>query len=145
MRSRKCFLFFLCVAACAYLLGLARPEGARARPYQALAERLVGPDQGVFVLAEDGTVLASVAADRPVHPASVTKIATTLALLRELGPDHRFATRVRGPPPEDGRIRGDLTVAASGNPFFLSFEGRVGWRIARPDASPGRVAARARR
>ena len=51
------------------------------------------PAQGVFVDAADGTVLASEAADRPVHPASVTKVATSLALLDRLGPEHRFETR----------------------------------------------------
>ena len=71
------------------------------------------------MVAEDGTVLASVEADRPVHPASVTKIATTLALLQELGPEHRFATVVRGPPLEGDRVPGDLVVSASGNPYFL--------------------------
>ena len=44
-------------------------------PLQALALSLVGPGQGVFVDADDGTVLVSEAADRPVHPASVTKVA----------------------------------------------------------------------
>ena len=50
-------------------------------PLQGLAREVVGAGQGVLVVAEDGTVLASEAADRAVHPASVTKIATSLALL----------------------------------------------------------------
>ena len=50
-----------------------------APPYEALSQRLVGADQGVYVRAHDGTVLAAVEADRAVHPASVSKIPTTLA------------------------------------------------------------------
>ena len=116
MRRRR---FSLCALVVALLAGFAQPAASAEMPYQALAQRLVGPDQGVFVVAEDGAVLASVEADRPVHPASVTKIATTLALLQELGPEHRFATVVRGPPLEGDRVPGDLVVSASGNPYFL--------------------------
>jgi D-alanyl-D-alanine carboxypeptidase len=87
---------------------------------QAEARRLVGPDQGVYARAEDGTVLAAVAADRAVHPASVSKVATTLALLRHLGPDHRFETRIAaGGPIEAGTLGGDLLVEAEGDPFLV--------------------------
>ena len=48
------------------------------------ARRLLGADQGVYVEAADGTVLLAQSADRAVHPASVSKIPTTLALLRRL-------------------------------------------------------------
>ncbi len=88
-------------------------------PYQALAERIVGEGQGVYAVAGDGTVLAAVAADRAVHPASVSKVPSTLALLRTLGPDYRFATRLRGPRPHEGVVPGDLLVEASGDPFLL--------------------------
>jgi D-alanyl-D-alanine carboxypeptidase/D-alanyl-D-alanine-endopeptidase (penicillin-binding protein 4) len=90
-------------------------------PYQDIAQRLVGSDQGVFARAEDGTVLAEVEADRPVHPASVSKIPTTLALLRRLGPDHRFETRVLGTGPvRDGTLDGDLIVEGSSDPFIIT-------------------------
>jgi D-alanyl-D-alanine carboxypeptidase/D-alanyl-D-alanine-endopeptidase (penicillin-binding protein 4) len=90
------------------------------RPLQALAVARVGADQGVFVVAEDGAVLAAVVPDRPVHPASVTKIATTLALLRQLGPQHRFETRFRaGGVLRDGAIDGNLVVVAGRDPFFV--------------------------
>lgn len=92
-------------------------EGAP--PYQALAERLVGAGQGVYAVAEDGTVLAEVAADRAVHPASVTKVPSTLALLRGLGSDYRFPTRFRGAAPRDGLVASDLVVESSGDPFLL--------------------------
>jgi len=87
---------------------------------QALARDVVGVGQGVYVVAEDGTILASEAADRAVHPASVTKIATSLALLQRLGPDHRFTTRLLATGPiEAGVLRGDLVVDAGNDPFLV--------------------------
>jgi D-alanyl-D-alanine carboxypeptidase/D-alanyl-D-alanine-endopeptidase (penicillin-binding protein 4) len=89
-------------------------------PYQDLARSVVGAGQGVLVVAEDGTVLASEAADRAVHPASVTKIATSLAMLTRLGPEYRFTTRVRaGGRVADGTVHGDLLVEAAGDPFLV--------------------------
>jgi D-alanyl-D-alanine carboxypeptidase/D-alanyl-D-alanine-endopeptidase (penicillin-binding protein 4) len=109
--------------ACALLLGtLAGAGGAVAAepPFQRLARATVGSDQGVFVAAGDGTVLASVEAARPVHPASVTKVASTLALLRELGADYRFETAVlAGGTPAGDRIPGDLLIEAGRDPFFV--------------------------
>ena len=100
-----------------------RTAGADAPPLQELALSTVGAGQGVYAVAADGSVLASEAADRAVHPASVTKVATTLAMLQRLGPDHRFATALlAGGPRRDGTIAGDLVVRASGDPFLV-FEG----------------------
>ena len=86
----------------------------------AAARSKLGADQGVYVEAADGTVLLAQVADRPVHPASISKIPTTLALLRRLGPDHRFTTtfstagRIEG-----GVLRGDLIVEGGGDPFLV--------------------------
>ncbi|MBK7951675.1 MAG: D-alanyl-D-alanine carboxypeptidase, partial [Deltaproteobacteria bacterium] len=62
----------------------------------------------------------SQASARAVHPASVSKIPTTLALLRKLGPDHRFETRflARGPI-RAGAVEGPLVVRANGDPYFV--------------------------
>jgi serine-type D-Ala-D-Ala carboxypeptidase/endopeptidase (penicillin-binding protein 4) len=99
---------------------LARLAYAADPPLEAVARDLVGGDQGVYAVAEDGTVLAAVAADRPVHPASVTKVATTLALLKRLGPDHRFATRLLAAGAvEQGTLHGDLVVTAEGDPALV--------------------------
>ena len=108
------------------LLGLvlaARPstglEPPAEPPLQAAA-RALGASQGVLAEAADGTVLASQAADQPVHPASVTKVATSLALLERLGPTYRFETRVlAGGPLQDGRVQGDLIVRADGDPTLV--------------------------
>ena len=89
--------------------------------FQTRALEIVGATQGVFARTADGTVLAAINPDRPMHPASVTKIATTLALLRRLGPAHRFTTRVVATAPlRDGTIDGDLVVEGGGDPFFVT-------------------------
>ena len=56
------------------------------------ARAILGETQGVYIETTDGTVLLAQAAQLPVHPASVSKVPTTLALLRKLGPEHRFVT-----------------------------------------------------
>jgi len=84
------------------------------------ARRLVGVGQGVQVETTDGQVLVSEAGASAVHPASVSKLPTTLALLRALGPDHRFVTRfLAGGPIQGGAIDGPLVVRANGDPYFV--------------------------
>jgi D-alanyl-D-alanine carboxypeptidase/D-alanyl-D-alanine-endopeptidase (penicillin-binding protein 4) len=86
----------------------------------ARARALVGAGQGVQVETADGTVLVSQAGARPVHPASVSKLATTLALLRALGPEHRFSTRFAASGPlKKGLLLGNLVVDGSGDPGFV--------------------------
>lgn len=93
---------------------------ARSIELQHLAASYFGTDQGIFVQAEDGTILVAQQETRPVHPASVTKVATTLALLERLGPDYRFETRfVGGGPIIDGSLGGDLIVRATGDPVLV--------------------------
>lgn len=98
------------------------PAGAVDPPLQALAIE-AGLDQPVYAEAEDGTVLVAQAADHAVHPASVSKVATTLALLRRLGPDYRFQTQlVATGPVRDGVVHGDVVVAGGSDPFLV-YEG----------------------
>lgn len=95
-------------------------EGAELPGLVAAARSILGSDQGVYVEAANGTVLLSQAATKAVHPASVSKVPTTLALLKKLGPDHRFTTtftahgRVL-----DGTLYGDLVVASDGDPALV--------------------------
>lgn len=49
-------------------------------------------------------------------PASNQKLLLSMALLDELGPDFRFLTRVMGPAPEGGAVRGDLWILGRGDP-----------------------------
>jgi D-alanyl-D-alanine carboxypeptidase len=109
------------------LVGLVMLGGATAAddtasepPLQAAARSLVGEGQGVFAQAADGTVLASQSAEVAVHPASVTKVATSLALLERLGPRYRFETRVlAGGDVRDGQVQGALVVEAGGDPTLI--------------------------
>jgi serine-type D-Ala-D-Ala carboxypeptidase/endopeptidase (penicillin-binding protein 4) len=84
------------------------------------ARSILGAEQGVYVETTDGTVLVAQAADRPVHPASVSKVPTTLALLRKLGPEHRFVTTFTGSGRIlDGTLYGDLSVTSDGDPSLV--------------------------
>jgi D-alanyl-D-alanine carboxypeptidase/D-alanyl-D-alanine-endopeptidase (penicillin-binding protein 4) len=101
------------------LCALGSRTATAAPALQTLAET-VGVGQGVYAVAGDGTVLVSQAADLAVHPASVTKVATTLALLERLGSSYRFETVVRAAGPvRDGVLQGDLAVEASGDPLLV--------------------------
>ena len=86
----------------------------------AAARGILGANQGVYVESTDGTVLLAQAAELPVHPASVSKVPTTLALLRKLGPEHRFLTTFSsGGRIVDGTLYGDLSVATDGDPSLV--------------------------
>jgi D-alanyl-D-alanine carboxypeptidase/D-alanyl-D-alanine-endopeptidase (penicillin-binding protein 4) len=99
------------------LLNLAQP--AIALDLAELARRTLGADQGVYVEAADGTVLVAQVAARAVHPASISKIPTTLALLRRFGPEHRFVTTFSAAGRiENGALRGDLVVEPGGDPYL---------------------------
>ena len=102
---------------------------------QARAREVFGPDQGVYFVAEDGRVLVAIEPDRPLIPASLSKIPATTAILGRLDPDHRFRTRViyRGRPAASSQDAttesaaastatrpGDLVVEGSGDPFLVS-------------------------
>lgn len=76
-------------------------------------------DQGIRVESLDGSLIyADHHSDRTFNPASVIKIATTLAALERFGPDHRFETSfyVDGTINEKGVLNGDLILASDGDP-----------------------------
>jgi D-alanyl-D-alanine carboxypeptidase/D-alanyl-D-alanine-endopeptidase (penicillin-binding protein 4) len=85
-----------------------------------LARSVLGAGQGVYVESADGTVLLAQAASKAVHPASVSKVPTTLALLRKLGPDHRFTTTfLAAGRLYDDTLDGDLLIESDGDPYFV--------------------------
>ena len=105
------------------ILGLLASQAATSAESLSLtteAQSILGADQGVYVEAADGTVLLAQAAAKPVHPASVSKVPTTLALLRKLGPEYRFVTTfaTRGRV-SAGTLHGDLLVEGGGDPAFV--------------------------
>jgi D-alanyl-D-alanine carboxypeptidase/D-alanyl-D-alanine-endopeptidase (penicillin-binding protein 4) len=84
------------------------------------ARSILGAEQGVYVEAADGKVLLAQAATKAVHPASVSKVPTTLALLRKLGPEHRFVTTfATSGRVVDGVLLGDLLVEGGGDPSLV--------------------------
>jgi serine-type D-Ala-D-Ala carboxypeptidase/endopeptidase (penicillin-binding protein 4) len=66
---------------------------------------------GVVIDTATGKRLYTAAADRPMTPASTVKLATMVAGLSALGPDHRIATTVLASP--DGK---QLTLRGGGDP-----------------------------
>jgi D-alanyl-D-alanine carboxypeptidase/D-alanyl-D-alanine-endopeptidase (penicillin-binding protein 4) len=90
------------------------------RRLAAAARSMLGASQGVYVEAADGTVLLAQNAARAVHPASVSKVPTTLALLRRLGAEHRFVTTFEsGGRVVDGTLQGDLLVRCDGDALLV--------------------------
>jgi D-alanyl-D-alanine carboxypeptidase/D-alanyl-D-alanine-endopeptidase (penicillin-binding protein 4) len=108
------FLTFLLIPA------FARTSGEELPGLTAAARSILGAEQGVYIETTNGTVLVEQVADRPVHPASVSKVPTTLALLRKLGPEHRFVTTFTGSGRiQDGTLYGDLSVTSDGDPSLV--------------------------
>jgi D-alanyl-D-alanine carboxypeptidase/D-alanyl-D-alanine-endopeptidase (penicillin-binding protein 4) len=102
------------------LLGTTVASSAELSGLASVARSVVGAAQGIYVEAADGTVLLAQAADQPVHPASVSKVPTTLALLRKFGPEHRFVTTFESSGRiHDGTLNGDIVVASDGDPCFV--------------------------
>jgi D-alanyl-D-alanine carboxypeptidase/D-alanyl-D-alanine-endopeptidase (penicillin-binding protein 4) len=102
------------------LLSVAIATASGVPDLAAVTRSILGRGQGVYVEAADGTVLLAQAADTPVHPASVSKVPTTLALLRRFGPEHRFDTTFAADGPiHDGTLAGNLIVAGGGDPYFV--------------------------
>ncbi len=69
---------------------------------------------GSVALEKDGSLLVSRNLDIPLVPASILKIATALAALELLGPEHSFQTFFYVTPENDLLIRG------TGDPFLVS-------------------------
>ncbi len=81
--------------------------------------------QGVWLQAGD-ELLADHNGTTPLSAASVTKVATSLAVLDQFGPDHQFITEVAATGPiENGVLRGDLVIIGGHDPLFVGEEGAV--------------------
>ncbi|MCL6433941.1 MAG: D-alanyl-D-alanine carboxypeptidase [Leptolyngbyaceae cyanobacterium HOT.MB2.61] len=75
--------------------------------------------QGVW-LQTGSTFLASNKGTTPLPAASLTKVATSLVSLHELGPDYRFETLLSTTGPiENGVLLGDLIVKGGGDPLMV--------------------------
>ncbi len=88
-----------------------------------LARRFNYENQGFILETEDGEVLGEYNADRKFNPASVTKVATSLAVISKLGHDFRFRTSIYTDgvlDQETGTLRGSIYVIGSGDLAFVS-------------------------
>ena len=107
-------------ALIAGFLSVSAAWGGASTSLAVAARSILGASHGVYVEAADGTVLLSQAAESPVHPASVSKIATTLALLHKFGIEHRFTTVfATNGTISNGTLEGDLLVETDGDPYFV--------------------------
>jgi len=99
---------------CCLVLLLVSPPAAAAELLDQV--RQLAGDGVVLVIDGAGEELVSLNADRPFIPASALKVATALAALEVLGPDHRFSTSFYT---DDS---GMLYVEGHGDPFLISEE-----------------------
>ena len=86
------------------------------------ARRFNLDNQGFILETLDGEVLAEHNADKPFNPASVVKVATSLAVISKLGPEFRFRTSIYTDgtlDPATGVLNGSLYLVGSGDPAFF--------------------------
>src|SRR5688572_24167984 len=76
---------------------------------------------GLFVAdARTGEPLFAVNATDPLNPASNVKLISTATALELLGPDFRYPTRMLGPAPEAGVVKGDIYLLGSYDPTLTA-------------------------
>jgi D-alanyl-D-alanine carboxypeptidase/D-alanyl-D-alanine-endopeptidase (penicillin-binding protein 4) len=94
------------------------PDGRTAAAL--VAARPPGTAVGYLLIdLESGQVLAELNPDLPLIPASTAKLATAVAALDVLGPEHRFRTELLTTGAiENGVLRGDLVLRGGGDPFL---------------------------
>ncbi|MCS6958453.1 MAG: D-alanyl-D-alanine carboxypeptidase [Pseudanabaenaceae cyanobacterium SKYGB_i_bin29] len=87
--------------------------------------------QGVWIQSQEGELLASHQGDKPLPVASLTKIATTLAVLSTWHSQSQFITQIA----TDGQLVGDtlqgnLIIVGGGDPLFVWEDGiRIGNKL----------------
>ncbi|MGH2412875.1 MAG: D-alanyl-D-alanine carboxypeptidase [Microcystaceae cyanobacterium] len=83
------------------------------------AQGVVQEQQGVWIQSEWAD-LANNQGNIPVAAASLTKIATTLAVLDRWGAEHRFETQIYTTGAlKNGVLRGDLVIQGNGDPLLV--------------------------
>lgn len=110
------------VEALAEAMQAPSPPQAPGAPLATLLERArLGGETALIALdAETGAVIEEHRADLRLPPASVAKALTALYAIQNLGPEHRFVTRLeaRGGTIEGGVLRGDLVLRGGGDPVL---------------------------
>jgi serine-type D-Ala-D-Ala carboxypeptidase/endopeptidase (penicillin-binding protein 4) len=95
------------------LYGMMPAQSAFGESVKAL-ETLIGPKDAIMLAEPNGNVLLEKNADRPLVPASILKIFTSLAAIHHLGLNYRFATEFYL---DDGN---NLTIKGYGDPLLIS-------------------------
>lgn len=76
-------------------------------------------NQGIWIQSGK-TLLANHQGTVPLPAASLTKVATSLAAVSTLGPDHQFITEIGATGPiQNGVLKGDLVIQGAEDPFFV--------------------------
>jgi len=116
------------IALCFVMALLGTPCALRAQSAASLADRIqkvisrpefAHANFGIeFYSLETGKVVYALNANKLFVPASTTKTLTEGTILATLGADYRFHTRIyrTGPVDKKGTLKGDLILAASGDP-----------------------------
>lgn len=88
----------------------------------ASGKMLRGSQLGVMALKINGDTVAAINPGKRLIPASNTKLLTTGLALNELGPKHRFATKLAysGSLDSCGVLHGDLYIVGGGDPTLAS-------------------------
>ncbi|MCC5899438.1 MAG: D-alanyl-D-alanine carboxypeptidase [Phormidium sp. BM_Day4_Bin.17] len=105
-------------------LSLSDPDFEVQQQIQTYLNRLSGqgfdPQQQGIWLQTDDRLLGEIGGTIPLPAASLTKIATTLAALRQFDLDHRFSTQFfRRGEINNGVLEGDLLVVGDMDPLFV--------------------------
>ncbi len=129
-----------CGSHTAHDSGSAKPEPADPRSIAAspaLSEFINRLRSESRALQQHGVYVERLAGGEPMamlnetatfNPASVIKLATTLAALERLGPDHRFRTEFRAAGAinqRTGELTGDLILLSGGDPSFSIPDARL--------------------
>lgn len=76
--------------------------------------------QGILLVDQEGRILEGNQAQALLPAASITKLATTLAVIDRWGVDHQFETRIYSDGPiEAGVLQGNLYIQGGQDPFFM--------------------------
>jgi serine-type D-Ala-D-Ala carboxypeptidase/endopeptidase (penicillin-binding protein 4) len=103
---------------------LSTPNLAISRAINTFLDRVVASgalrqNQGVWIQSSD-QLLATHQGTTPLSAASLTKAATSLAVLETLGPNYRYQTTVgMTGSVQNGVLEGDLVIQGGQNPFFV--------------------------
>lgn len=112
------------LAPSAPLLATGQPSAATNGQIQTYVNQLAtqgftASSQGVWVQTETA-LLANHQGSVPLSAASLTKVATSLAALYTLTPNHRFVTEISTTGTiENGVLNGDLVIQGGEDPFFV--------------------------